>query len=156
MIPDSSNITNTPEIQTIKTIKTIQTTISIRKGKEESYRNCVQANRRSTWGKGILEYLHKWASLMEEEIKKGRTVEQVASKTQLLADNGRISSYMNDLAVEALADFWVYGEELRVWHNKSFNYTGRGVYSRTLELNRKPCTSREETEELLDLLFKHK
>lgn len=34
---------------------------------------------------------------------------------------------MYGCAVNILAQCWKYGEELRKWHNKEYNYNGNGV-----------------------------
>lgn len=43
------------------------------------------------------------------------------------ADTEGITGYMYGCAVSILSQCWKYGEYLRKWHNKEYNYDGDGV-----------------------------
>ena len=44
-----------------------------------------------------------------------------------IIDIAGITGFMYGCAVNALSQLWEYGEELRKWHNKEYNYNGDGV-----------------------------
>ena len=84
-------------------------------------------NNKDPYGLGIIRYAQKWANLMEEEISNGKQVKDIADETSNTADTEGITGFMYGCAVKILADVWEYGEELRKWHNKEYNYEGNGV-----------------------------
>lgn len=43
------------------------------------------------------------------------------------ADTEGITGFMYGCAVSILSQCWVYGEYLRKWHNKEYDYDGDGV-----------------------------
>lgn len=43
-----------------------------------------------------------------------------------------ITGFMYGMAVNILSQCWQYGEELRKWHNKEYNYEGNGVVNPTI------------------------
>jgi len=69
------------------------------------------------YGGGIISFAERWARLMEGQIANGDTLEACAEKTSSLADNEGITGFMYGAAVSILAQVWIYGEELRHWHN---------------------------------------
>jgi hypothetical protein len=77
--------------------------------------------------KSIFRYAEKWADLMEEEIQSGATVRDIAEKLSHKADTEGITGYMYGASVNILSLYWKYGEELRKWHNKEYDYEGDGV-----------------------------
>lgn len=50
-----------------------------------------------------------------------------AEKLSHEADTEGITGFMYGCAVSILAQCWEYGEELRKWHNKEYDYDGDGV-----------------------------
>ena len=50
-----------------------------------------------------------------------------ADKLSHEADVEGITGFMYGCAVSILSQCWKYGEELRKWHNKEYNYEGDGV-----------------------------
>ena len=79
------------------------------------------------YGSAGIRYAENWAVLMENEMAKGKTVADVADETSRLADTEGITGFMYGCAVSLLARCWIHGEELRIWHNKEYNYEGKGV-----------------------------
>lgn len=49
-----------------------------------------------------------------------------AERCSRKADTDGITGFMYGAAVSALAHFWVYGEELRRWHNKDVQIGNEG------------------------------
>lgn len=76
------------------------------------------AKNSDPYGSGVVRYVAKWAKLMEAEIEAGKTVSAIAQETSHTADTKGITGFMYGCAVQALAHFWIHGEELRRWHNK--------------------------------------
>lgn len=50
-----------------------------------------------------------------------------AGKLSHEADIEGITGFMYGAAVSILSQCWIYGEYLRKWHNKEYNYNGDGV-----------------------------
>ena len=64
---------------------------------------------------------------MEEQIEKGEKLEDIAGKLSQEADEDGITGFMYGAAVSILSECWIYGEDLRRWHNKDYGYVGNGV-----------------------------
>lgn len=81
----------------------------------------LKASNTDIYGAGVIRYAQIWAMLMESELKEGKKVAEIAKETSLKADGvlGGITGYMHNYAVLILCRFWIYGEELRKWHNLS-------------------------------------
>ena len=106
--------------------------MKIRKGMEEAFDLFVRENRRDSYTNTIVEYMQRWADMMEEETAKGKTIPDMAGETSHRADDGNLSGFMFGIAVHALAEFWEYGEELRVWHNSRHGYHGDGTVNQAV------------------------
>ena len=50
-----------------------------------------------------------------------------AERCGFKADEEGITGFMYGCAVNILSQCWEYGEYLRKWHNKEYNYDGDGV-----------------------------
>ncbi len=97
-------------------------------GKEQEYQHLKEQNGSDFYRAGIMQYLERWASMMEKEIAGGATVAEAAQRTQYEADEGLgITGFMYGYAVGTLSEFWKYGKELRAWHNLQYDYAGEGV-----------------------------
>lgn len=79
------------------------------------------------YGKAIVQYAQTWADLMEQRILNGEPLTAVASETSIQADTEGITGNMFFGAVFLLSSCWRYGEDLRDWHNRSYDYQGSGV-----------------------------
>lgn len=83
----------------------------------------VDANT-DPYGSAIFSYAKSWAELLEARIPESATSEQVASviashakEDSHKADTEGITGFMYGAAVSILSRCWIYGEELRRWHN---------------------------------------
>lgn len=83
----------------------------------------VEANQ-DPYGNAILRFASEWATRMEAVIPVGSTPDEVVSlikehakRCRKEADDEGITGFMYGFAVSMLADGWVYGEQLRRWHN---------------------------------------
>ena len=86
-----------------------------------------KANNTDPYGSTVFRYAERWADMMEERITKGEKIEDIAKELSHKADTEGITGFMYGCAVSILSQCWEYGEELRKWHNKKYNYNGDGV-----------------------------
>lgn len=101
--------------------------MKIKAGKEKEFEEFVKTNSADAYSLGIVSFAKRWAELMESKIANGAIVRDIADATSHKADTEGITGYMYGCAVSALSYFWEYGEELRKWHNKEYDYEGDGV-----------------------------
>lgn len=86
-----------------------------------------KANNTDPYGLAIFRYAERWADMMEEKIVNGEKIEDIAKELSFKADTEGITGFMYGCAVSILSECWEYGEELRRWHNKKYDYDGNGV-----------------------------
>ena len=85
-------------------------------GKEKEYQDYVEKNS-DDYGSGVVRYGERWAEMMEPLLALGCRLGDVADRTSHEADTEGITGFMYGCAVQALAQFWIHGEQLRRWHN---------------------------------------
>jgi hypothetical protein len=100
--------------------------MKIIEGKEEVYKDWKDKNV-DPYSACIFRYAECWADLMEAEISNGKELKDIADKTSHDADTEGITGFMYGAAVSILSQSWQYGEKLRRWHNKEYDYEGDGV-----------------------------
>lgn len=100
--------------------------MKILEGKEQEYQDWKN-NNQDGYGRGIFRYVEAWANMMEEKINNGEHIRDIADKTSFEADTEGITGFMYGAAVNILSQEWEYGEELRKWHNKEYDYEGDGI-----------------------------
>ena len=71
-----------------------------------------------------MRYAEAWADLMEEKMKDGSIVADVAKQASHDADTQGITGFMYGAAVSILSGVWEYGEDLRKWHNSDTQKSG--------------------------------
>lgn len=71
----------------------------------------------SEYGKCIFHYSWRWALYMEYLMDNGYELEEIAEMTSFLADEEGITGFMYNCAVQTLNACWIYGDDLRRWHN---------------------------------------
>lgn len=105
--------------------------MKVKKGKELDFNLFVERNSTDGYSFGVVKYARQWADLLEKEIDRvGNAEEAIISQAEQLsciADTEGITGFMYGCAVQALSEFWEYGDILRKWHNKEYNYSGDGV-----------------------------
>ena len=101
--------------------------MKIKSGKEKEYEICVENNSKNGYSKAVIDYLERWANLMEKRIADGDKICDIAEQTSYEADTEGITGFMYGCAVNILSQLWEYGEDLRKWHNKEYGYEGEGV-----------------------------
>lgn len=82
---------------------------------EAGWKRFVEVYSTDVYNAYILRYAERWACLMEDRLTKGDTIEQCAKETSALADTEGISGYIYGVAVAALTQVWVHGEQFRHW-----------------------------------------
>ncbi len=93
----------------------------IHSDKEAEYREYVAKNSNDGYSLAVIEYGDIWAKLMQIEISKGRTkIKDIADESQKDLGYLGITGFQYGCVINALSHFWVFGEELRRWHNKEF------------------------------------
>jgi hypothetical protein len=85
--------------------------------KDEALWNKGLANNTDPYGRAVFDYAKAWAELMEKEIEEGKPLTAIAKDTSHEADTEGITGFMYGCAVSTLAACWIYGEDLRLWHN---------------------------------------
>ena len=104
----------------------------IKEGMEAKWKECVVNNSKDGYSKAGIDYVIRWANLMEAYIDNSRlSIDKVMSERaeQLShdADNDGITGFQYGCAVSLLSQVWEYGEYLRVWHNVEYGHYGDGV-----------------------------
>ena len=92
------------------------------------------ANNQDSYGRAVYRYAERWAELMEKEIERF-DVDWAKSSFERLsheADTEGITGFMYGCAVNILSQVWKYGDVLKEWHNKQYNYEGDGVVNPAL------------------------
>lgn len=96
----------------------------IKKGKEDAYKHFVEINSKDPYSSACVRFMTRWAELMEKTIKTNGQPEKVIAllmdKTAKEADTEGITGFMYGCAVQALNEFWEYGEILNHYHNKAY------------------------------------
>lgn len=104
--------------------------MKIAKGQERAYKDWLDKNTDS-YGRACFTYAEQWAEMLESKIEEiGDTRKAITENAEELihkADTEGITGFMYGCAVSILSQCWEYGEELRKWHNKEYNYEGDGV-----------------------------
>lgn len=99
----------------------------IKEDRVVDYKNFLEVNSHDGYSMGVVNYMRRWAEMMEEMIDNGAGVAEAAAATEHAADTEGITGFMYGCAVQALSEFWEYGEILRVWHNRRYGHSGSGT-----------------------------
>lgn len=80
----------------------------------------------------VFTYAERWAEMLENQIESStddvmNVIVDNADRLSHEADTEGITGFMYGCAVSILSQCWKYGEYLRRWHNKEYNYVGDGV-----------------------------
>lgn len=108
-------------------VKTVDVTLEIIPERIDEYNEYVKINSQDGYSKAVIEYGEAWAKLMQIEIAKGRTIQEMGDETQKGVNYLGITGFQYGCVVRGLSHFWKHGEELRKWHNKDYGHEGEGV-----------------------------
>lgn len=104
--------------------------MKIKQDMKELYQKGLD-NNQDPYGSCIYRYAERWADMMEETIKYSndpqKCIEEYAEVYSHKADTEGITGFMYGAAVSILSQAWEYGDILRKWHNKQYNYDGDGT-----------------------------
>lgn len=105
--------------------------MKILEGKEKEYKDWYDKNS-DGYGRACFTYAERWADMLESLIESSNddvmtVIVKNADRLSHAADVEGITGFMYGCAVSILFHCWKYGEELRKWHNKKYNYDGDGV-----------------------------
>lgn len=104
--------------------------MKIRQGMGEAYLK-GRDGQHSLYGEMVYSFAERWAELMEKDIElsddPAKAIAENANKREREADTDGITGFMYGYAVNILSQCWEYGEILRRWHNKKYDYEGEGV-----------------------------
>ena len=86
----------------------------IKKGLEKDWEKFVAINSEDFYSRGVVDYMIKWANLMEQTIiKNGSLTKRQADKLSTDADTMGITGFMYDMARKFLYKYWQYGDNLK-------------------------------------------
>lgn len=105
--------------------------MQIKKGMEKEYEDWKGKND-DPYSSCVFRYAERWAGMMEEgflnsEDTISEFMEKNADKLSHDSDTEGITGFMYGCAVSILSQCWKYGDALKEWHNKQYNYEGDGV-----------------------------
>jgi len=100
--------------------------MKLKPNKEEAYKNYKKVNESDAYSNRVVTYGEDWANLTEARINAGEQLIDVIEETSRQADTDGITGFMYNCAVQALCEFWAYGEDLRVWHNLKVQLRNEG------------------------------
>ena len=105
--------------------------MKILEGKEKVYKDWYDINN-DEYSRACFTYAERLADMLENLIESSdedamTVIVNNADRLSHEADIEGITGFMYGCAVNILAQCWKYGEELRKWHNKEYNYNGDGV-----------------------------
>lgn len=104
--------------------------MKIMDGKEKDYQDWLDKNT-DPYGRGCFTFAERWAEMLEKKIDEigdaQKAIVENADRLSREADTEGITGFMYGCAVSILSQCWKYGEELRKWHNKEYDYEGDGV-----------------------------
>ena len=93
---------------------------------QKAYEDFKKVNSDNFYNRSTIKYAEEWADLMEIEIESGKSVSEIAKETSHKVPEDITGSQYN-YAVRVLCDCWIYGEELRKFHNKKYGHDGEGI-----------------------------
>ena len=94
---------------------------------EKEFEKCIEINSHDGYSKGVIDYMIRWADMMEERVSNGEEINNIAEETSHRADSDGITGFMYGCAVNLLSKYWAYGDQLKNWHNSQYGYEGEGA-----------------------------
>lgn len=85
--------------------------------KRRAFNRAVRVAKAEPFSNAIVNYGIAWAVAMQQLLREGKKIADVADQLSQEVDYESITGNMYGKAVSFLARFWKHGEELRRWHN---------------------------------------
>ncbi len=115
-------------LQKIKSYSGNKIDFSLQKNLEKDWEQCKSINSKDKYSNGVIEYTILWAQYMEYLINNyNKKISEIYDICSHAADIDGITGYMYGCAVNLLSVFWKYGDDLRIEHNKKYDYCGDGT-----------------------------
>ena len=121
-------------VQKIKNFQKHADGFAIANGMQAEWEKCKEINLGNQskdaheYNKCIIDYTILWAQYMEYLMAKhNQKLADIWDRASHLADIDGITGFMYGCAVGLLSSVWKYGEELRIVHNRQYDYAGDGV-----------------------------
>ena len=93
--------------------------MKIREGKEEDWKKIVAINQKDDYSKDCVIYAESWANLIENGMKTGLELENIAWDASFKAEGiEEITGFMVGMAAGILSEVWEHGDQLKIWWNK--------------------------------------
>ena len=87
---------------------------------QSEYEEFVKNNSQDGYSRAVVDYAEYWGRLMQLEIINKKTIPEIADATQEKLGFLGITGFQYGAAVSTLAKFWLYGKELKEWHNSRY------------------------------------
>ena len=92
--------------------------MKVKPDKEQEYNHFVETSREDFYSTKAIDYMHQLANLMEQKLSKGAKLEDIAKDISsytayMIAEDAIYFGFIHGVAVHALYEYWVYGDELR-------------------------------------------
>lgn len=65
----------------------------------------------------LIQYMARWAHMMEDEMDQGSPLEEIVEATALKADTEGLGDKAFSFAIVVLSSVWTHGEELKNWYD---------------------------------------
>lgn len=110
--------------------------MTIRKGLENKWNEEGQKAKNFMMNTQIYQFAAFWTLEMEHRIAKGEKIADIARECEMAVYEKYpkidMTGSMYACAVAMAAHYWIYGDELREWHNQKYGYNGDGVVNSTI------------------------
>lgn len=87
----------------------------------------IEMCSQNPFGKEAIKFATQWAKNMEKYMLKGSRLEEIIAVAAVSAGIHNISKEMYTNVLLLLVNTWIYGEQLRQYHNKKCGYEGEGI-----------------------------
>lgn len=85
---------------------------------KEVYMKWKKLNVSDGYSFDIFKFSEKWADLMEAEVEKGKSLDDIADETSKIAGIKDLTQTMFNAALDILFRCWIYGYDLERWNKK--------------------------------------
>ena len=110
--------------------------MTIKDEKIVQYNQFIRESKKSMFKRDILKFCVIWADIMEEKIVNGAVLEDIAKESERecydIDSSIDITGSMYPICISLLADCWIFGDDLRNWHNKKYGYKGDKVVNNSV------------------------
>lgn len=92
---------------------------------KKEWDNFVARNSDCYYNKSVVDYARMWAKYMQHLMDtRSKSIPEIAEETSYTCDINGITAFQQGLAVKILSEIWLFGDELRHWHNGKYGQQG--------------------------------